>query len=383
LLEKQPNDYELLYTRALALNGDNQFGQALKGLDYITDSFPDKSEDTLDLCKEITTPLRSNLNVDPYAYYDSSKIQVTGLQVFGQYFINTDMSILYGAKREKLVAPFGSGFETFDGRTSIWDAAEWLGMTYRVSPDLEIAGQAGIGEIQRRKNFFLYEVNALYQPCNTLQIGLQKGQNLYSNIRDLRNSRDLYAISPLSVSLGILQYYNRAGVALRPTERGYVEISAEYDTFSDGNRLRYVDVTPHVTAYNSQYFNVDLGFYGQLYGFAQQLNNGYYSPLHYQLYQATTIVTFKASDDINFILTAAAGQQRDNNMEVFEFAGDLSLKAIFGIFSDWQLILTANGLSRCGVNNLGGANTTPPNNVGTQGNLYNQYTFEGILTKRF
>lgn len=213
-------------------------------------------------------------------------------------------------------------------------------------------------------------------------MGFQKGQNLYSNLRDLRNSRDLYAISPLSVSLGILQFYNRANLAYRPTATGYIDISAEYDTFSDGNKLKYVDAFPHVMAYNSQYFNVELGLYGQVYGFSQQLNNGYYSPLSYQLYQATTIITFKASDDINFILTAATGQQRDNNMEEFEYAGDISLKAIFGIFSDWQLVLTANGLSRIGVDNLGGLNT-PPNTAGTRGNLYNQYTFEGILTKRF
>lgn len=381
LLEKKPNDFDLHYTRIIALKGDNQFDQALTGLDFISEHYPDHNKDIEGLNKFITRSLRSHINFDPYTYYDSVKIRVTGSQIFGEYFVCPDLSFIYGVKHEKLTAPINSGFQTFDNHQSIWDASQGGGFCYHVTNYLDTSAQIGIGEIQRRKNYVLYELNAHYRTDDILDMTFQKGQNLYSNLRDLRNSRVLFAISPLSVSLGILQFYNRLAVSLRLGERVFINASGEYDTFSDHNKLWFFNIQPRVTAMNSQYFNVDLGLYGLSYGFAREANNGYYSPLSYQLYQATAMITFKASENMNFVLAAAAGEQRDNVMEEFEFAGDLSFKAIFGLFSDWQFILSANALSRNGAFNLG--NDLRGNNMGTGGFLYNQYTFEGILTKRF
>lgn len=366
ILCQHPEDFDNLFTRALAYHSNHEPCCALLGIEELCRRFPDKKQDIESLNKVVKKPIRSDINLNPFFYYDNQQVHVSGVLAYGQHFVNPNTSLRFGQKYENLRGQQGSGLETYDGYSSISDGSQWIGAVTRVSPLLEVGGLMGIGEIQRRKSYFLYEANMQVKPYDYLEIGFQQGRNLYSNLLDLQQSRTLYAVSPRSVSLGILQNYNRAVVTLRPTDRIYVVGIAEYDTFTDKNALQYFVVSPRSTVLNSQYLNVEMGMYNVWYGFIKRPDNGYFSPRRYRLFQATSAAVLKVNEDCNIILSGSLGRQQDETMPDFEFAGDITLKAVIGIFQDWQLTVTAVALARR-----------------SPGLLYKQYTFETILTRRF
>jgi len=98
-----------------------------------------------------------------------------------------------------------------------------------------------------------------------------------------------------------------------------------------------VNIVPIMDVSDAQYLNVALGINGLWYGFSQQLNNGYYDPHSYQLYQGVSYFTIKQSEDVNHIITIAIGTEKDETMIRPGFAADFTLRSIIGIYDDWQI----------------------------------------------
>ncbi len=359
LLVKSPNDYEALFTEAGALEGHREPNEAIEALSQIESKFP-RNSDNAYLRDAILIPKRSTFSLDGYFCHDSDNIKILSSGMHGQYFITPETSMIYGFKQENLSAIIGSGLDTIDGYGTTWDRAQWIGLTHQICPELSVSGLGGLGEIKKNSSFFRYNFNVIANPNDYMQIIFEKGQ-------------DIFAFSPRSVSLRTLQRYNRASIKLQPYVQKYLEIGAEYDHFSDKNRLKGLTLYPHATVFASQYLDIELGPYMNWQQYAlQDPNNGYYDPRSSQMYQALSHFTIKQNDNINYVLTLGLGRQKDETMLKPGFAGDIALRAIYGIYADWYLNIQASAAAR-DSNSL----------LENTGNKYRIYTIEALLTKRF
>jgi tetratricopeptide (TPR) repeat protein len=359
LLEQSPNDYGLRFTEASALQGNNQPRAALNAWCNVEAQFPKNVDDNKYLRDAVWVPNRSNVDLNVFGYHDTDEINMFRMAIAGKFFLNPETCFILGAKQEYQRATVGSGLDTIQGFPRIWDSAQWAGLTHRFSPKFEMGGIMGIGEIQRNKSFAKYELHALGNPNDYFSYFFQVG-------------RDLYALSPRAVSLRILRKYNQLNFNFQPCPQHFINVGFEYDTFSDSNRRRSVSLYPHENILASQYIDIDIGPYAYWESFIKRPSNGYYDPLSYRLYQVYTHITLKQNENINYIITLAAGGQRDETMPNSRFAGDASLRAIFGIYLDWQLIISANIAARNGSTAFV-----------AQSGRYRLYTAEATLTRRF
>ena len=88
-------------------------------------------------------------------------------------------------------------------------------------------------------------------------------------------------------------------------------------------------------------FNLDLGATAYRLETSQDLDHGYYDPRYYEYYAAGIYPYIKVRENVGLALTAALGVQRDNTQPSFQFGGNVSGEATFGIYRPW--VLKVNG----------------------------------------
>lgn len=353
LVEKYPNNYQYLYTQTLGYNARNQYNAALKNLKKLNELEP-KSEETTYLNKFIKTPLRSNVTLGGYHSYDTESLEVNRGTFGGQFFLNPNSQILMGGRHEDLHAKLGTGFETITGAPGITDSVGWAGLYQRFTPDFALSGVVGNGHVSSFGNFLYYDTNAFVRLGDKGSFNLEQYQ-------------DLYDVSPLTASLKITQIDTHARLFLEPSISQYLNIDAEYAPFSDGNHMMQLTVAPSYAIMRIENMNCDVGALANWMGFTKQLNNGYYNPASYQRYAFTTSFYWKKSENTGYSLYSVIGQQKDENLDHFVLAGDVTAQATYGIYRNWQLIFAATDSNR-------------GQNIG-QG--YNVYSFNAYLTRRF
>ncbi len=353
LLEKDPKNYQYLYTQALGYNARNQYNAALDDLKKINEITPD-SDETKYLNKFIKTPLRSNITIGGYHSFDAESIEINRGTLAGQFFLNPNTQILIGGRQEDLHAKVGSGFDTINGAAGITDSADWAGLYQRFTPDFALSGVVGDGHVASEGNFVYYDANGFLRLGDEGSINLEQYQ-------------DLYDVSPRTVSLKITNIDTHLRLFLEPTIEHYFNVDAEYAPFSDGNHMKQLTVSPSYAIMRINNMNCDIGILGNWLGFSKQLNNGYYDPASYQRYAFTTNFYWKKSENTGYSLYAVIGQQKDDTLNHFVFASDVTAQATYGIYRNWQLIFAA----------------TDSNRGQAIGQGYNVYSFNAFLTKRF
>jgi len=352
------DDYELGYTRTVALHYDRRPQEALDSLVEVTRLRPD-SKESVDLARFIRTPLRSSATAG-FAYQtDSDDITIRRIGVSGQYVINPQTRVFGGADQQRIHADVGSGYEKPDGGTEIDYERAWLGIRHRLSSTWAFDAQAGSGWAEDNDSNFVYEIGADFQPADEFAMRLWRRQ-------------DLYAVSPRAAALGIEQRANVADFTWAPDLRWVVTGRTGYDTFSDGNDRWLAELAPRRAFLRTQHLNLDLGISGQWYGFDQDPGNGYYAPTHYERYALTAYTYWKIDDDNGVSLAFSYGPYKDNNMSGFSNGGDVVAEGFFGIYRDWYLNVKAGYSTYPGSTYPGGATGD-----------YDSRMFEMNLTRRF
>jgi tetratricopeptide (TPR) repeat protein len=346
------DDYELGYTRTVALHYAHRPREALASLAEVARLRPD-SKETVDLARFIRTPLRSNATVDFGYSTGSDDVTLRHAGVRGEYVINPETRLFGGTDRQRITAAVGSGFEKPDGGTSIGYNRAWLGVQHRTSPTLSLDAQIGGGRAEGDGRF-IYEVGADVQPTDEWALRLARRQ-------------DLFAVSPLAAKLGIEQRANTLDATWTPDLRYTVASRFAYDTFSDGNERWEAELAPRRAFLRTQRLNLDLGVSGRWFGYDQDPGNGYYAPSRYQRYAVTAFTYWKISDDDGVSVIASYGPYKDNTLGGFRSGGDLVAEGFFGIYRDWFLDVKA-ALSNYGGGATGG---------------YRSSLFEVSLTRRF
>jgi tetratricopeptide (TPR) repeat protein len=346
------DDYELGYTRTVALSYAHRPREALASLAEVRRLRPDDKE-TADLTRFIRTPLRSNVTFDLGYASGSDDVTIRHAGVRGEYVLNPETRLFGGADRQRVSATSGSGYEKPDGGTSIGYNRAWLGIRHRYSPKLSLDAQIGNGTAESDGQF-IYEVGADIQPTDTLSMRLSRRQ-------------DLYAVSPRAAKLGIEQRANTLDATWTPDLRYTVASHFAYDTFSDGNDRWEVELAPRRAILRTQHLNLDLGVSGRWFGFDQDPGNGYYAPSRYERYALTAFTYWKISDDDGVSVAFSYGPYKDNTMSGFRSGGDIVAEGYFGLYRDWFLDVKA-ALSQYGGGATGG---------------YRSRVFELSLTRRF
>jgi tetratricopeptide (TPR) repeat protein len=332
------DDYEIGYTRTIALSYAHRPREALASLAEVAVLRPDDKE-TADLARFIHTPLRSNVTFDFGYAAGSDDVTIRHAGVHGEYVINPETRLFGGTDRQWISAASGSGFEKPDGGTSIGSNRAWLGIQHRHSPNLSLDAQVGSGGTEGDGRF-IYEVGADIQPMDELAVRLSRRQ-------------DLYAVSPRATRLGIEQHANTLDATWTPDLRYTIASHFAYDTYSDGNKRWEAELAPRRALLRTQRLNLDLGVSGRWFGFDQDPGNGYYAPSRYERYAVTAFTYWKISDDDGVSVTFSYGPYKDNTMSGFRSGGDIVAEGFFGLYRDWFVDVKAD-LSRYGGGATGG-----------------------------
>lgn len=332
------DDYELGYTRTVALHYANRPRAALASLAEVTRLRPSDKE-TADLTRFIRTPLRSSVTFDFGYGTGSDKVSLRQVGVRGEYVLNPETRLFGGGDRQSISATSGSGFEKPDGGTRIGYNRAWLGLKHRFSPQLSLDGQIGNGTAEANGQF-IYELGTDIQPIDELTMRLSRRQ-------------DLYAVSPRAAKLGIAQRANVLDATWTPDLRYTLATHFAYDTFSDGNNRWEAELAPRRAFLRMQRLNLDIGVSGRWFGFGHDPGNGYYAPSHYERYALTAFTYWKITDDDGVSVTFSVGPYKDNTTSGFHTGGDIVAEGFFGLYRDWFLDVKA-ALSHYGGGETGG-----------------------------
>lgn len=360
LLKKDPDNYDLLYVKSLALNNNNEKKEALETLGSILRLHPKEFGDNEELLKTLKNPLRPTVNLGIGTSTDSDGVKIRPIELSGKYFITPKTMIEAGANHSFLsVTPkTGDNLVTIQGNSNIQFTKGWLGASHQILPELRLGAKVGETRVQQSKGFFIYEISAFVNPVDKISF-------------DFLSARELYAESPLATSLNIKRLYNRGSIILEPLIETTLTFIGENSHYSDKNRSYLIEVVPNTGVVRSQYISLDLGLDAAWQGYNSNPANGYYAPLSLKVYKATSSIAITQSEDVGYTFTVGAGVQKDETMTQYGFAGDIALEGAFRVFKDWQLTLLA-GASR--TNGGGGI---------TVGRNYYLYTFNALITKRF
>ncbi|MGE5320325.1 MAG: tetratricopeptide repeat protein, partial [Hyphomicrobiaceae bacterium] len=347
-----PDDYELGYTRTIALHYAHRPREALASLADVALLRPG-SKEVLDLTRFIYTPLRSNATFDLGYQTASDDITLRHAGLRGEYVINPETRLFGGSDRQTIHTKTGSIYAKPDGGTSIGYNHAWLGIQHRTSPRLSLDAQIGGGAAEGDSHF-IYEAGADMQPRDDLALRLSHRQ-------------DLFAVSPRAAKLGIERRANTLDATWTPDLRHTVDSHLAYDTFSDGNDRWEAELAPRRAILRTQRLNLDLGVSGRWFGFDHDPGNGYYAPSLYQRYALTAFTYWKISDDDGVSVAFSYGPYKDNTMGGFRSGGDIAAEGFFGLYRDWYLDVKA------ALSNYGGGTTAG----------YRSHLFELSLTRRF
>ncbi len=353
LRPQMPNDPALQKVNTIALYNNHQLSEAVESLEELKRLDPD-SDETKGTELFIRTPLRSNVNLSGSYQKDTDDIIIKRLGVKGVLVTSPKTRFWLGGEHVMLDAPVGGGLENINGSSDIDYIRAWLGGRHVISEFWGVDASIGSGSVEDGDSHFIYEIGA--------DLWLQDGLNMR-----LSRTQDIYAVSPRAVSLDILRRANQLNISWAPNFLYTVDAQLILADFSDNNKRWDIAIAPRRAFVRSQHFSLDLGLGAHWYAFDQTLNNGYYSPLDSRRYSLTafTSIYFNENDSIN--ASFSVGPYKDNTMDHYKTAGDITVQGIIGLYRDWMLIMRASFSRNASINS----------------GAYSSKLFELSLTKRF
>lgn len=353
LLAGTHGDPELFTTRLIALNQANRIDDALADLRTIESLRPD-SKETRTLQRYLRTPQRSSVSVGANLGRDSDDLRILRMTLEGEYVMNTHTRLIAGIEGQALHARIGSGLENIDGAGSADYRRVWAGVKHRFSPALAGDFRIGGADADGSRQFTEYR--------GGLDMRISDDWWLRPEVE-----RDLYAVSPRAVSLHVERQSARLLARWTPGTRYVVDAALSRDSYSDGNSRWEATLSPRRAILRTQALNVDLGLSGTWFGFAQNLDNGYYDPRRSQRYAVTGFMYWKLGDDDGVSLALSLGMQKDDSMQDFKVGGDAVVQGFFGITRDYYLRVYGSLL----------------HNMQATSGAYRSNTFGFTLTRRF
>lgn len=353
LLEKSPDDYEVIFSQAVALHYANRPREALNRVKILEKLRP-LSHETDNIRRFVTTPIHSNVELGFNFYIDSDHLNIYTSELKGIYFLVPETYLEAGVMNDFLTAEKGSGLEQLNGDEEALHTRGWMGIGHRFSPKVAMTAQLGAASAEGKVRVPTYNLSVDLQLSDELKVKLEKDYGYY-------------VVSPRTVSIGIRRDANRLQVTWRPDLNYTIDTSFSYDTFSDDNSLWEILLGPRRAVLRSGKLNLDIGLSAWWFGFDEDFHNGYYAPELYQRYMVSGFSYWKINDNNGVSFIVSLGVQKDNAMDHFRFGADASFEGTFGIYRDWMF-------------KIKGAAT---NNMRQATGAFRALTIGAALTRRF
>ncbi len=323
LLEKNPDDYMLNYTKTLALFHDQRPIEAIESLEQVERLQP-KSKDSMDLRKFVTTKYRSKVQGSGFYFQDIDNIKHAIASLYGTYYIDPHTSVYAGGEYDYLEASSSSTYINIDGTRSSAVTRGGIGVSHRFNQYLEADLLLGQEE---------GDDGSIPFGRAEVRIDMHDKSTLFLNA-----SHGYYMISPRSVSMGVERTHTGALLELRPTLSDTILIQGEYDMFSSDTNSRWSGlIAPRHAVVRRESWSMDLGVKAWLFGFDKNMDQGYYDPELFESYMGTVHANYRFSQDNELFIMAGAGVIRDDTMDAYRAGGNIDLMGTFGIYQDWQL----------------------------------------------
>ncbi len=352
-LSEAPDDYEMHYTRTIALNNDHRPAEAVVSLNKLNELRAD-SKDTADIRKYVTTPLRSYISLNGAYQEDTNDITIQRLGAKGVYVYSPHTRFSLSASQHKLRAPLASGYENISGDQEARYQQGNIGVTHLFNHRLSLDAQAGTASIKDGESHSVYTVGADIWPAD--------GVTLRASY-----SEQPYAVSPRSLSLEILRRNSQLDLTWSPNLLYTISAMVAGSSLSDDNARTDILLEVSRAMLRTQRWNIDLGISGQRLDYDFDPDNGYYAPDTYERYALNGYAYRKFSEDNALGISASAGGYKDDDMDSFGFSGSLSIEAFIGLYRNWMLDVQA-GVFR---------------NSGIETDAYRVNNIEFTLTRRF
>lgn len=329
LLEDIPDDYEVLYSKTIALHNARRSSEALSTL-FVMEFFRPESLESKEMRQFATANIRHYLQGGAEHYTESDSIRITKYHVEGGLQLNPKIRLMGGETLHYLNADAGSGLESMDGSDPVSCRNVWAGIDYQIFPSLDLSARAGGAKadavVDGDDDLFAYRVGADYRPADAVTLMLANG-------------RDFYTVSPRATSLGIYKESSSLRMLWTPDLYYTVDVSGTSDAYSDGNNGWEAALAPKRSVLRSRRLNLDCGMHLWWLGFDDQPGNGYYSPAFYQRYALKADGYWKINENNGISLVFTAGNQRDNTSSTFEFGSSGDIEGQLRFYRDWMLRL--------------------------------------------
>lgn len=322
LLEEDPDDYDVNYSRTVALNNNHQPAEAVASLDKLVQLRPE-SEETKEIQRIVKTPLRPDITFAGSIYSDSDDLDRYHAAIIAGFSPQPETRILGGVETDYLKADTGSGYEELDGDETARHDSGWVGVEHVISPQVSVDGHIGAAEAEGHDSF-IGGAGIDYRPQDNLRFRAETDYGFY-------------VISPRTLDLGIRASSNHLWGTWEPNLLYTVVGGLGYIDLSDDNESWEAVIAPRRAVLRREKINLDLGVRGSWFGFDEQLDNGYYDPQLYQSYMATSLAYWKISDDDGVSLALDLGVVKDDEMSGFRFGWGTSAEGVFGLYRDIML----------------------------------------------
>lgn len=330
LLSFTPNDYGLLYSKTLAVSSGRDPQSMLTYLNRLTELDPN-STDTININRVLGIRLKPEVSAN-FAFQnnsDGTSYQLAGISASAQN--SPTVRIFGGADSMFLHATDTSGYIAINGNTEVTYSRAWLGAKKLINENIEVDAMAGYGKTSFHNNG-VYEVGMNFWSGNQLS-----GR--------LNHRQDLYTVSPLAASIGVLRNSNRIEANWMPDYKYTMAQSFNYDTFSGNNTKWEYNLAPRRAFVRSSILNLDLGLSGQWLGYSKPNALGYYSPSSYARYAITFFSYWKINDDSGLSIVGSGGPQKGDPMTAYRMSGGIGAEYFYGIYQDLFLKVSASALN--------------------------------------
>jgi predicted Zn-dependent protease len=320
-LASNPGDFNFHLARSVALLNGYAYDAAAGEVDRMAQLRPTAAE-LIGLRRSIETPMRSYLQFDAGGRWGTDNVSAQAAEVSYHQRLDDIWSVFASGSGDLAQALRASGFAPIRGGTSMGRGGGGIGAQARL--DLGTAVTARVGATSTGDTTEA-----------TWLVGLDT--RLSDELRlQLSNMRDLQAITPRSLSLGITRIDTTAQLTYTPDLSWTIAATLQEGELSDNNHFWHVAAAPRRAVVRTQHWNVDLGIGGNWYGYSRNPpQDGYYSPSFYQHYMMTSYIYYKMSDEDGISLIASFGANKDQLMTRFKFTQDYGAEATFGSLSEW------------------------------------------------
>jgi tetratricopeptide (TPR) repeat protein len=230
-----------------------------------------------------------------------------------------------GYERTTLRAPRENGLGLSTGgqvtRTTVWS-----GVTQTLGPATVLARLGDARWLDHRLTE--YAIAARVRASDALSARLEHGRNLL-------------AVSPRTLELGLTQQEDHFQVLWTPRLRLHVTTAGTLQRISDGNEQWTVTLAPRYDLVRTARLNLDIGASAYQLHTSHDEPNGYYDPHAYESYTATVHPYFKVSDNVGVSASASFGGQRERGSR-FRPGGSGGVEATVGIYQAWLLSAAAS-----------------------------------------